>query len=175
MRIIGAVLAGGMSRRFGSDKAVALVAGKALLDHVVDALRPQVERCVIAGRVWPGMEMVADFPAPDFGPLGGLAGALVYAAQHNYDAVLSCGCDVLGLPDTLAASLQPAPAIVDTLPLVGLWPVSLLPVLRHWLTEPANLSVYRFADHVAARRIALDQPLRNINHPEDLSQPWLGR
>ncbi len=168
MNLLGAVLAGGASRRFGSDKAVAIFAGKTLLDHVIDALRPQVSRCVLAGREWPGLDMVPDLPGPGLGPLGGLAGALDYAARNGFDAVLSSGCDVLGLPDNLLEQLQSGPAIVDTLPLVGLWPVSLSPALLNWLANPANRSVYRFADHVAARRVTLDRPLRNINHPQDL-------
>ena len=38
MRVLGAILAGGQSRRFGSDKASASLDGKSLLDHVADAL-----------------------------------------------------------------------------------------------------------------------------------------
>ena len=39
-RLLGVVLAGGQARRFGGDKAVATLAGIALLDHAAQALRP---------------------------------------------------------------------------------------------------------------------------------------
>lgn len=170
MRLLGAILAGGQSRRFGSDKAEARVEGKALLDHVADALRPQTETLVVAGRAWPGLDSVTDLPQPGLGPLGGLAGALEHAQRLGFDAVLSSGCDVLGLPADLAAKLDRGPAIVDDLPIVGIWPAELAGTLVQWLAEPANRSVYRFADHVGARRVAIPASLTNVNRASDLAE-----
>jgi molybdenum cofactor guanylyltransferase len=169
MRLVGAILAGGQSRRFGSDKAEALFEGEPLLDHVADALRPQVSTLVVVGREWPGMVSVADIPASCLGPLGGLAGALDHACRHDFDAVLSSGCDLLGIPPDLAAQLGEGPAIVDDQPLLGLWPAGLAGPLVEWIAVPQNRSVYRFADHVGARRICLDVVVRNANRPEDLA------
>ncbi len=168
MRLLGAILAGGQSRRFGSDKAEALFEGRKLIDHVADALRPQVAELVVAGRQWPGMQMVADMPAAGIGPLGGLAGALDHAWRHDFDAVLSSGCDVIGLPTNLSALLGIGPAIVEDMPIIGLWPVSARKTLIDWLADPQNRSVYRFADHISARRVELEAPLRNINRSDDL-------
>lgn len=168
MKILGAILAGGQSRRFGSDKAEALFQDKALLDHVADALRPQCTELVIAGRQWPGITSIADVPEPGLGPLGGLAGALVYAQQNGFDAVLSCGCDVLGLPCDLAEQLGAAPAIIDDLPIIGLWPADLAGTLTVWLSNPANRSVYRFADYIEARRAPMPDSIINVNRASDL-------
>ena len=170
MKTLGAILAGGRSRRFGSDKALALVDGKALLDHVADALRPQCARLVVAGREWAGVESVADLPESGLGPLGGLAGALALAQRDGLDVVLSSGCDILGLPDDLAAQLGPGPAILDDLPIVGLWPAALAETLVNWLAQPANRSVYRFADHIGARRVSMPLGLLNANYPVDLAR-----
>lgn len=164
--MIGVVLAGGASKRFGSDKAVALHDGKALINHAADQLRPYVKTLLVAGRSWPGLVGVADYPEPGLGPLGGLCGALDYAAHHGEDAVLSIGCDTLGLSEAIVAAFEPGPAILGSSPVIGLWPAALLPRLRTWLEDPANRSVYRFADHVAARRV--EGQVRNINRPEDL-------
>jgi molybdenum cofactor guanylyltransferase len=169
MRLLGAILAGGQSRRFGSDKAEALFESKALLDHVADGLRSQVEALVVAGRAWPGFSSVADLPEAGLGPLSGLAGALDYARKHGFEAVLSSGCDVLGLPANLAKQLGSGPAIVDDQPIVGLWPIDLDDVLITWLADPANRSVYRFADHIGARRVGLEVSLRNVNAQTDLA------
>jgi molybdenum cofactor guanylyltransferase len=168
MKILGAILAGGQSRRFGSDKAVALVDGQHLLDHIVEALRPQVDALVVAGREWPGIESVADLPEVGLGPLGGLAGALFFASQNGFDAVLSSGCDLLGIPPDLAALLGEGPAIVDDQPLLGLWPARFADVLIAWLADRQNRSVYRFADYIGAHHISLAIPIRNANRPEDL-------
>lgn len=168
MRLLGAILAGGQSRRFGTDKAKALFEGKPLLDHVADALRPQVADLVVAGKQWPGLETVADLPEAGLGPLGGLAGALDHARRHDFDAVLSSGCDIVGLPTNLSAILSSGPAIASEMPIVGLWPVSARTTLIDWLADPQNRSVYCFADHIGARRVALDAPLRNINRADDL-------
>jgi molybdopterin-guanine dinucleotide biosynthesis protein A len=171
MKLLGAILAGGQSRRFGSDKAQARVAGKALLDHVADALRPQCAALVVAGRAWPGLLTVADLPEADLGPLGGLAGALAYAQRKGFDAVLSSGCDVLGLPADLAEQLGEVPSILDDLPIVGLWPVGLSPILIGWLREPSNRSVYRFADHIGARKVAMPAIIINVNCVSHLVKP----
>jgi molybdopterin-guanine dinucleotide biosynthesis protein A len=168
MRLLGVILAGGQSRRFGSDKAEALYDGKPLLDHVSEALRPQVAELVVAGKQWPRLETVADLPEAGLGPLGGLAGALDHAWRHDFDAVLTSGCDVIGLPNDLVERLEPAPAIVADMPIVGLWPVSMRAALLNWLSDPANRSVYRFADHIGARHINLEAELKNINRPDDL-------
>jgi molybdenum cofactor guanylyltransferase len=168
VKILGAILAGGQSRRFGSDKALALVEGKPLLAHVADTLRPQCVQLVVAGRVWPGIESVIDLPAPGLGPLGGLAGALALAQRDGFDAVLSSGCDVLGLPVNLVTHLGTGPAILEDLPIVGLWPTALAAPLAEWLTAPANRSVYRFAEKVGARQVPMPPGLINANYPDDL-------
>src|SRR3546814_6935480 len=41
VKLLGALIAGGQSRRFGSDKALAVIEGKPLLNHVIDALRSE--------------------------------------------------------------------------------------------------------------------------------------
>lgn len=176
MKLLGAVLAGGQSRRFGSDKAHALFEGRRLFDHVADSLLRQVDALVVAGRDWPGLLTVADLPVSGLGPLGGLAGALDHAGRQGFDAVLSCGCDVIGVPHDLAkqlgagSALSPViePVIAADMPIIGLWPVDLRAGLLDWLCDPQNRSVYRFADHVGARRAVLANDLRNVNRPEDL-------
>ena len=171
MKILGAILAGGQSRRFGSDKAKALFEGKALLEHVADALRPQCAELVIAGREWDGIISVADVPENGQGPLGGLAGALDYAQRNGFNAVLSCGCDLLGIRSDLARQLGSAPAILDELPIVGLWPADLADTLTAWLADPANRSVYRFADYIGARRVPTPLSITNVNRASDLTTP----
>src|SRR3546814_14028344 len=76
MKVLGAILAGGASRRFGSDKAEALIDGEPMLFHVAHRLAAQTDGLVICGRSWGSLRTVADRPRPGMGPLGGLAGAI---------------------------------------------------------------------------------------------------
>ncbi len=48
--ILGAVLAGGQSTRFGSDKALARLGGETLLMRAVDLLAGWCEKVVVVGR-----------------------------------------------------------------------------------------------------------------------------
>lgn len=167
--ILGAVLAGGASRRFGSDKALALVDGRALIDHVIAALAPQCDALVIVGRRhgdWPGL---IDRPPGGAGPLAALNAALHYAAANGYAAVLSAPCDTLGLPQDLAALLSPGPAIIADQPVIGLWPATLAPTLETWLAKGGR-SVHRFAAAVGAKAIATSTRMANINTPNDLAR-----
>ena len=70
MQGIGAILAGGRSERFGSDKAEARLDGRRLIDWVADALAPQVTQIVFCGRDEPGRHCLADRPESGIGPLG---------------------------------------------------------------------------------------------------------
>ena len=169
MRVLGAILGGGQSSRFGSDKALAELNGRPLMDHAWAGLRPHVEAVITVGRDWPGLARVEDQPAPGLGPLGGLLGALTYAQAQGFDLVLTCGCDTVGLEAEAVLALSPAPAVLNVLPIVGLWPAELADTLRDWMADSANRSVYRFADHVGARRVAVARPPANINRPEDLA------
>jgi molybdopterin-guanine dinucleotide biosynthesis protein A len=58
-------------------------------------------------------------------------------------------------------------AIVESQPVVGLWPIEALAALETFLAGGGR-SLYRFADHIGARRIELARPLMNVNRPEDL-------
>lgn len=166
MRTLGAVLAGGRSTRFGSDKALAMLDGQSLLDHASAALRPQCDAVVVVGREGG----IADWPRPGMGPLGGIAGALGYAATHGFDQVVTAPVDCVRLPPDLRASLDGASAFVETQPVVGLWSVDTLDALRAMLTGENDHAVRAFARRVGARGVAVDFALPNINRAEDLAR-----
>jgi molybdopterin-guanine dinucleotide biosynthesis protein A len=166
--LLGAILAGGQARRFGSDKAHALYEGARLIDQVAAALAAQCEAVVVCGREEPGFACLPDWPEPGQGPLGGLAAALRHAGERGFAGVLSAGVDVPDLPHDLAATLAgEGAAIVASQPVVGLWPVEAGSALEGFLAEGGR-SLYRFADRIGARQVELARPLMNVNRPEDL-------
>jgi molybdopterin-guanine dinucleotide biosynthesis protein A len=167
-KLLGAILGGGQARRFGSDKAQAIYEGARLIDRVAAALSAQCESVVVCGRDEPGFACISDWPESGLGPLGGLAAALRHADARGLSHVLSAGVDAPDLPYDLAMQLAgEGSAIVGSQPVVGLWPVSAAPALAGFLAE-GRRSLYRFADHIGARRIDLPATLMNVNRPEDL-------
>lgn len=165
MKTLGAVLAGGRSSRFGSDKALAMLDGRTLLDHALAALRPHCDAVVIVGR-----GEVADWPRADMGPLGGLAGALIHAANQGLDQVLTAPVDCVRLPDDLRALLEPAPAFLETQPVIGLWPVAAIDDLRAILEDGHDLAVRAYARRIGARAVSSDFVPPNINSTADLDR-----
>lgn len=169
MRILGAILAGGRARRFGSDKAHALWQGERLIDRVAAALGPQCDTLIVCGREEPGFASLPDRPGPDLGPLGGLNAALRHARDNGFDAVLAAACDIPDIPSDLLVRLEGVgPAIIADQPVVGLWPANLAPALEEFLAQGGR-AIYRFAESVGARQVSIDPGLGNINRPEDLA------
>lgn len=167
---MGAILAGGQAARFGSDKAHALYDGERLIDRVARALSGQTDALVIGGREEPGFTCLPDRPEGGLGPLGGLNAALHHARDNGFGWVLSAGCDVPNLPEDLVDALAGEGAgIVQSQPVVGLWPASLAFALDQFLNDGGR-ALYGFAERVDARMVRFDPPLLNVNKPEDLPQ-----
>jgi molybdopterin-guanine dinucleotide biosynthesis protein A len=164
-RILGAVLAGGRSSRFGSDKAAALWGGQPLAYHAARTIAGHVDEVVRVG----GGNAVPDLPTPDLGPLGGIAGALGYGAARGFDTVLTIGCDMPCLPDGLVeAILRRAPAFCSDVPVLGHWPVGFAEPLVALLEEDGDRSVRRWARSVGALPVPAPSPIANVNTPADL-------
>lgn len=164
------MLAGGRARRFGSDKAYARYQGHRLIDLGAKALSGQCAGLVVCGREEAGYDCIADRPARDMGPLGGINAALHFAQANGFDAVMSAACDIPNLPDNLATGLAgDGAAIVRTQPVVGFWPVALADRLDHFLNEGGR-KLFDFALLIGARLVEIDPPLMNINRPEDLPE-----
>jgi molybdopterin-guanine dinucleotide biosynthesis protein A len=85
-RVSAIVLAGGRSSRFGRDKLAEPIAGRPLLEHAIDAVRPFATEILVVvapdgAPVVPGDVRVVRDPAPFEGPLVGLAAGLDEARE----------------------------------------------------------------------------------------------
>ncbi len=167
--ILGAVLAGGQSTRFGTDKALAEFDGHTLIARAVDALAGWCEHVVVIGRETAPAPTLPDWPGPDMGPLAGIAAALHLARDEGYDLVLTCGVDSLGLPESLPDLLTPAPAYLATQPVIGLWPASAAEAIEAILKGDGRHSMLRFAETIGARAVKAATDPANINTPADLA------
>ena len=167
-KILGAILAGGASRRFGSDKAVALINGRQMLDHVLDALRPQVGAIVVCGRSWPGEVSLADLRSERLGPLAGLEAALHHAERHGYDAVLSAPVDTLPLPSDLVERLRnDCPTVFERQHLIGYWPSGYGSALTAFIAAGGR-TMEHWRRGAIARSVPEPSRIENANFLEDL-------
>lgn len=167
--ILGAVLAGGQSSRFGSDKALAELGGHTLLALAVDALSGMCEKVIVVGRETAPAPTVPDWPRAGMGPLAGIAAALHAAADEGFDAVLTCGVDSAHLPDDLLDQLGAAPACLADQPVIGLWPVSASATLDAILEAEGRHSLRQLAEAIGACMVKSAAHPDNINTPADLA------
>jgi molybdopterin-guanine dinucleotide biosynthesis protein A len=190
----GVVLAGGRSRRMrGRTKALLDLAGKPLMQHVIDRLEPQVSCLSLSvDSKKPELEQFGLPQLPDprqgsCGPLGGLLAALESLPQ-GIDYLVLAPCDAPFLPPDLAQRLMEqllfsgrAACMVryedELQPTFSLWHRRLMPdvraaVLDHGLAGfkqflgQAYLSVLDWATEEVS-------PFFNVNTPEDLAQAHL--
>lgn len=101
----GAVLAGGQSRRMGTDKAFIQVDGKRLIDCALDALAGASQRLIVGGTDLKLGEAAAASDAqhvadcwPGEGPLGAAATALGLA-HHPVTVILPCDLPAISAED----------------------------------------------------------------------------
>jgi len=188
---VGVILAGGLARRMGGgDKGLLPFAGGTLLGAVIARVRPQVTALALNANGDPGrfaaygLPVLADPVPGQPGPLAGLLAAMDWAAAQGAAQVLTLPTDTPFLPHDLVARLIAAApgraAIAATAgggahPVIGLWPVTLAPVLRSHL-QTGERRVGAFAAAVGAAKVPFPpgppgppDPFLNLNTPEELA------
>lgn len=119
------ILAGGASRRYGSDKALADVDGIPMVLRVADTLREAGLEPVVLARHARGLPLreVIEPDAPTRHPLFGVACALGHEADDGgSDGALVCPVDAWPLQGAQVRALYTARAVARVNPLVGWWP-----------------------------------------------------
>ena len=167
--ILGAVLAGGKSRRFGSDKALAELHGRTLIARAVETLEGFCDHVIVVGRPSAPAQTIPDWPRPDMGPLGGIAAALRLAQDEDYASVLTCGVDSVALPEDLLEILSPAPAYLENQPVIGHWNADAASIVEQVLQSEGRHSMKAFAIAANARGVQSAYAPANINTPADLA------
>jgi molybdopterin-guanine dinucleotide biosynthesis protein A len=188
--MLGIVIAGGRSTRFGGEKAVAELAGRPLLLWAVERLaracgqvavnaRPGTAAAALAQKH--GLALVADLPGDPEGPLAGVRAGLAWAAWLRGTTLAVSPCDVPGLPDGLyeqlgAAAGATGAAMAETAegrqPLCSVWPVSALSRLAAALEGGEHPPTWRMLEELDAVKVRFDPPeaFANLNTREDLAR-----
>lgn len=167
--ILGVVLAGGLSSRFGSDKALAEWDGRSLLLHAVDNLSGQCEQVVIAGREIGPAPCIPDWPRSGMGPLAGIAAGLHYAQDMDFESVMTCGVDSPDISQDALASLASPPCYFADQPVIGRWPVGAASAIERILESAGRHSMLAFAEAIGATAVNSSGKPANINSPADLA------
>ena len=192
---LGAVLAGGRSRRFGRDKARVDLGGETLLERAVARLRPVCSEVVLVSSRqldWSALDLerVPD-ALPGRGPLAGITAAVRHACGRP-TFVLACDLPfvsvelvrfLIGLAKTESGDSAGEPKYLAwvprvgsrTQPLCGLYAPGVLPRLEEALAQ-GRLGVWdllqtlrvRVVDLATQTSLADADSLLNVNYPRDL-------
>ncbi|WP_429941136.1 molybdenum cofactor guanylyltransferase MobA [Agrobacterium vitis] len=189
----GVILAGGLSRRMGADKATTMLAGLSLLDHVANRLSPQVGSLAVNSNdptLITRLPLIDDGITGYAGPLAGIATAMEFVRQVSSSShVLVAPIDTPFLPADLVQRLLSVTADEKTIvlarslgrvhPVVGLWPVALKETIEDWLSAPDNRKLMLFLGKQVCIEVefqAIDtahgplDPFFNVNSPDDLAR-----
>jgi molybdopterin-guanine dinucleotide biosynthesis protein A len=187
--VAGVVLAGGLARRMGGgDKGLRMLAGRPMLDWVVERARPQVGSLAINANgpaerfAGYGLPVLADAVQGHVGPLAGVLTGMEWAAREGSAWIATFATDAPFLPRDLVARMLAAAGEADiviaasggrTHPVFGLWRLVLADDLRAALREGTR----KIESWTARHRVALVtyptepvDPFFNANAPEDLAE-----
>ena len=181
------ILAGGESSRLGGTKALQVVAGKSLLQRVIDRVTLVSDRILVVGfSAHPGLPAGIEYREdlyPGKGPLGGIYTGLE-ASRSVYNLVAACDLPFLNV-ELLRHMIELSPgfdAVVPrvgkTQPLCAVYSRSCREIMKAQV-ENNLLKISRFLDSVNVRYIEeaecrrIDRRLLsffNINSPVDLAR-----
>lgn len=198
--VIGAVLAGGRSRRMGTDKALIEIDGRSLVARAVEALAAAGATTVLivggaeiellsaceSGSVTAPVRWMPD-PMPGLGPLAGLVAALAGAREHAASVVAILPCDLVSPSSVDVAAVVEALVLTAEGQAAAAGAVAVVDGRRQWLVSawsPSALEPLRSAldsGERAIRRAVADLRIvdvaevssaaaADVDTPEDLAQ-----
>jgi molybdenum cofactor guanylyltransferase len=191
---LGAILAGGANRRFGSPKALAMVGGRTIIDRVCDAMKAAAGSTVLIANE-PGLFAAFRLPSrpdvhPGAGPVAGIEAALRWAQEEGRLGAMVAACDMpflepraLRLILDLAGKASPSPDAVavkmddgEKSPLCAYVSVRCLPAVERVLAGD-DRSMRALLSSVSTTWVPMEEMARfrdpatmffNVNTPDDL-------
>jgi molybdopterin-guanine dinucleotide biosynthesis protein A len=184
--ILGLVLAGGRSSRFGREKALAEIGGRPFVDHVVAVLSAGCERVAINAREDSlaaayaqahGLPCLSDAQGDPDGPLSGVKAGLMWAKAQGAQYLATAPCDTPFLQHDLVQRFEEADkgrgAVARTAdglqPLCALWPVGALDALAAILASGDHPAIKHVLLSLDVAEAAFDEAdlFDNLNTPDD--------
>ncbi len=193
-KVVGCILAGGLARRMGGgDKGLIDLAGRPVLDHVIDRFGAQVGALILNANGDPhrfagcGLPVMPDTVDGFAGPLAGVLAGLSWAAEHAPEAdwVATAATDTPFFPTDFVSRLLAAIEDQDAdmacaasagrhHPVFGLWPVRLKDDLQSALVDEdiRKVDVWTARHKLVAVEFTASgfDPFFNVNRPDDVPE-----
>ncbi len=184
--IVGLVLAGGRSSRFGREKALAELGGRSFIARAVEVLGAGCARVAINARAASlaaafaaehALPCLSDGPGDPDGPLAGVKAGLAWAQGEGAAFLATTPCDTPFLPRDLVAVLAGTggarAAVAQTAdglqPLCALWPVAALAEVTAALSSGEHPAIKQVLTQLNAVEVQFKDAAEfdNLNTPAD--------
>ena len=193
--ILGVVLAGGKSQRFGEDKSQVKLNGKRLIDYILTEIITEFNEILIIANnsidFMPSPKIIkVEDDEKDLGPLGGILTAMKWINKNkkNYKWISTFPSDTPFFNKTILNNFYKKISInkgqlffiksnQTRHNIFGLWSIELLDQLEEDLMIKGERKVELWANKVGVQTIDMQfknkDPFFNINTKEDLEQAKL--
>ena len=190
--ILGVILAGGKSKRFGDDKSTAKLGDKTLLDHSIEKIEKDFQEILIVTNKdtiissKKNIFSTKDLIDGHLGPLVGVLSAMAWAQENKkkYDWVATFPCDTPFFDENLIGKIKNFPKRSEKKlfflkcgsrrhNIFGLWSLELKQTLLEDINN-GHRKVEEWANKVGSEIIEIDDKneynFLNINTKEDLEK-----
>ena len=187
--ILGVVLAGGKSKRFGKDKANVKLGNKTLIQHTLDKIKSKFSKIIVVSNteVVKDYIIVKDCINGQLGPLVGVLSAMkwIKTNNHSYDWLATFPCDTPFFNVSLIDKFIEASKSSNDLlyfaktkekrhNIFGLWSLKLIETLEKDIVDNKYRKVEEWANKIGVKTININyagtDPFFNINTKEDLEE-----
>jgi len=187
--ILGVVLAGGKSERFGKDKSEIKLGSKTLLIHTLDKIKSKFNKIIIVSnnKKVKDYVVIKDCIEGQLGPLVGVLSAMKWIKKNNYSYkwVMTFPCDTPFFDISIIDKFIEATKLNDS-PLYfvkseekrhnifGLWSLKIMETLEADILKNDYRKVEKWANKIGVKTINITydniDPFFNINTQEDLEE-----
>ena len=185
--VLGVVLAGGKSQRFGQDKVEATLGNKTLIEHTLDKIKFKFEDVIIVSQKtnFKDYKIINDCIDGQLGPLVGVLSAMKWIKKNNkpYGWVATFPCDTPFFNIKIIDEFIKFSKTNDSLlyfvksnkirhNIFGLWSLKLIEILEKDIIKNNYRKVEKWADKIGVRIINIEDNKKdfflNINTKDDL-------
>ena len=187
--ILGVVLAGGKSKRFGEDKSTIKLNDKTLIEHTLDKIKSKLNKIIIVSndKVLKNYITINDCIDGQLGPLVGVLSAMKWIKDNNYSYnwIITFPCDTPFFNISIIDKFVEVSKLNDSLlyfvkseekrhNIFGLWSLKLIETLEMDIVKNNHRKVEKWADKIGVKTINISykevDPFFNINTKEDLKE-----
>ena len=187
--ILGVVLAGGKSERFGKDKSEIKLGSKTLLIHTLDKIKSKFNKIIIVSnnKYSKDYTTISDCIEGQLGPLVGVLSAMKWVKKNNfsYKWIATFPCDTpffnISIIDKFIevskdndSSLYFAKSNKKRHNIFGLWSLKLIEILEKDIVKKNHRKVEDWANKIGVKTINVNyneiDPFFNINTKEELAE-----